>query len=108
MRRTLDTVQRYPLPSIAALGLASGSIVWLVAPLSGVWEAIFLVTLLVGGLPVLARTAWGALHGQFAADVVAALAITGAAVTGEYLAGCVIVLMQTGGEALEGFAVRRA
>jgi heavy metal translocating P-type ATPase len=48
------------------------------------------------------------LHGIFTGDIVATLAIVGAGVTGEYLAGCVIVIMQTGGEALEDFAVRRA
>jgi P-type E1-E2 ATPase len=48
------------------------------------------------------------LRGDFAADIVASLAIIGALVTGEYLAGCVIVLMQTGGEALEAYAVSRA
>src|SRR5919201_271454 len=41
-------------------------------------------------------------------DVVAALAIVGALLTGEYLAGAVIVLMQSGGEALEAYGVRRA
>jgi heavy metal translocating P-type ATPase len=48
------------------------------------------------------------LHGNFASDIVASLAILGAAATDEYLAGCVIVLMQTGGEALDDYAIRRA
>ena len=48
------------------------------------------------------------LRGRFATDVVATLAIVGALLTGEYLAGAVIVLMQSGGEALEAYGVGRA
>jgi P-type E1-E2 ATPase len=47
-------------------------------------------------------------HGNFAADIVASLAIAGALVAGDYLAGCVIVLMRTSGEGLEAYAVRHA
>jgi heavy metal translocating P-type ATPase len=71
-------------------------------------RAILVLTLVAGGLPVILLTLRGMLHGDFAADIVASLAILGALVTGEYLAGCVIVLMQTGGEALEAYAVARA
>jgi heavy metal translocating P-type ATPase len=39
---------------------------------------------------------------------VASLAIAGAAIIGEYAAGCIIVLMQTGGEALDDYAMRQA
>jgi heavy metal translocating P-type ATPase len=48
------------------------------------------------------------LRGRFAADVVAMLAIVGAIVFREYFAGAVIVLMQSGGEALEAYAMQRA
>ncbi|WP_043580629.1 heavy metal translocating P-type ATPase, partial [Gemmatimonas phototrophica] len=48
------------------------------------------------------------LRGQFAADVVAMLAIVGALLLEQPLAGLVVVLMQTGGEALDAYAVARA
>jgi heavy metal translocating P-type ATPase len=48
------------------------------------------------------------LRGRFAADVVAMLAIVGAVAFREYFAGAVIVLMQSGGEALEAYAMHRA
>ena len=48
------------------------------------------------------------LRGEFAADVVAMLAIVGALLLGQPLAGLVVVLMQTGGEALDAYAVARA
>ena len=69
---------------------------------------ILFVTLLGGGLPLVVATVRGLLRGHFAADVVAAMAIVGAVVLGEYFAGTIIVLMQAGGEALEGYAMHRA
>ena len=64
--------------------------------------------LVVMGTPVVFRTVRGMLRGQFASDVVAMLSIVTAVVLGQPLAGLVIVLMQTGGEALERYAEGRA
>lgn len=60
------------------------------------------------GLPVVWRTLIGVFRGRFAADLVAAVAILGAIVLQQPLAGLVVVLMQTGGEALESYAAGRA
>jgi heavy metal translocating P-type ATPase len=67
-----------------------------------------LALLIVSGLPIVWRTVRSALHGHFATDVVATLAIVTAIVLRQPLAGLVIVLMQTGGEMLERYAARRA
>src|SRR6185312_12408130 len=64
--------------------------------------------LVLTGAPVLWRTLVEARHGHFATDIVASLAIAGAAVLMQPLAGLVIVLMQSGGEALERYAEGRA
>ena len=64
--------------------------------------------LVVIGGPVVLRTIRGMFRGQFAADIVAALAIVGAITLGQPIAGLVIVLMQTGGELLERYAEGRA
>ncbi len=64
--------------------------------------------LLLLGAPVVLRTLRGMLHGNFAADVVAMLAIATAIALREPVAGLVIVLMQTGGELLERYAEGRA
>ena len=50
----------------------------------------------------------GMLRGRFAADVVATLAIVASFALGQPFVGLVIVLMQSGGEALEGLAEGRA
>lgn len=60
------------------------------------------------GAPVVLRTLRGMLRGNFAADVVAMLAIATAITLREPVAGLVIVLMQTGGELLERYAEGRA
>ncbi len=69
-----------------------------------VWSAGLAVT----GLPVVWRTLRGVASGRFAADLVAMLAIVTALLLGEPLAGLIVVLMQTGGEALERYAEGRA
>ncbi len=69
-----------------------------------VWSAGLAVT----GLPVVWGTLRGMVSGRFAADLVATLAIVGALLLGEPLAGLIVVLMQTGGEALERYAEGRA
>jgi len=69
-----------------------------------VWSAGLAVT----GLPVVWRTLRGVASGRFAADLVAMLAIVAALFLGEPLAGLIVVLMQTGGEALERYAEGRA
>src|SRR5688500_12244660 len=72
------------------------------------WEIAGLIVLVVSGAPIVWRTARGALHGHFATDIVATLAIITAAILRQPIAGLVIVLMQTGGELLERYAARRA
>ena len=54
------------------------------------------------------QTVRGLFVGRFAADLVAMLAIVTALLLGEPLAGLIVVLMQTGGEALELYAQGRA
>lgn len=106
--RVRDAMRRYPLPFLAGFGFAAGLALRFSAAAPRAADIVLLLTLIGAGAPVVARTFWDVLRGKFTGDVVATLAILGALVTGEYLAGCVIVIMQTGGEALEDFSVRRA
>ena len=101
-------ILRYPLPLIAAVGLVGGLTARFVfaAPAVGQW--IFFAALAAGGGPLVAQTLRGIARGQFAADIVAMLAIVTALLLGQYFAGVVIVLMQSGGEALERYAMGRA
>ena len=98
--RQLALLGHRPVPLIAAAGLAVGLLTRA--------DAVFLTALLVGGVPLVFQTVKGMLRGRFAADIVATLAIVTAFVLGQYFAGVVIVLMQSGGEALEAYAMQRA
>ncbi|MEZ4588615.1 MAG: heavy metal translocating P-type ATPase [Gemmatimonadales bacterium] len=69
---------------------------------------IWMAGLIGLGLPIVWRTVVGLFQGRFAADVVASLALVAAIALDQPFAGLVIVLMQTGGEALEDYAARRA
>jgi heavy metal translocating P-type ATPase len=69
---------------------------------------VWFVGLVMTGTPVLVRTVRNVARGHLATDVVATLAIIGALALGHPLAGLIVVLMQTGGEALERIAEGRA
>lgn len=108
-RATLAKVVRaYPLPFVALAGLAAGG-AWALG--FGGYEAarwVWYGTLVVGGAPVVVKTVRGMMRRKFAADIVAMLAIVTAILTDEAFAGVVIVLMQTGGEAIDDYGLRRA
>ena len=96
------------LPAAALAFLAAGAIAPLLVPADPWRERIWFAGLVLTGIPVAWRTLAGLLRGAFAADVVAMLAIAGSILLQQPLAGLVVVLMQTGGEALDAFAVARA
>lgn len=62
----------------------------------------------VGGLPLLYDLFRQALKRQFGSDFLAGLSIITAALLGEPLVATIIVLMLSGGQALEAYATRRA
>src|SRR5262245_56297054 len=66
------------------------------------------VALVAGGTPLVFELALKTLRGQFGSDLLAGISIVTAVLLGEYLAGTLVVLMLSGGEALEWFAVGRA
>jgi heavy metal translocating P-type ATPase len=67
-----------------------------------------LAVLLIGGLPLVLRLAWKGVHGEFGSDHLAGVSIVASALLHEYLAGAIVVLMLSGGETLEAFAVSEA
>ncbi len=98
----------YSLPVIVGGGLVIGLAARFVFAAPDVGQWVFLAALLAGGGPLVVQTLRGMLRGRFAADIVAMLAIVTALVLGQYFAGAVIALMQSGGEALERYAMSRA
>ncbi|MCX7084329.1 MAG: heavy metal translocating P-type ATPase [Methylococcales bacterium] len=68
---------------------------------------LFLV-LLLGGIPLVFNILSKLLKGDWGADLLAALSIITAVALNEYLAASLVVLMLSGGAALEHYAVRKA
>ncbi len=67
-----------------------------------------LVALLFGGVPLVFELLVKLLQREFGSDLLAGISIVTAVILGEYLAGTLVVLMLSGGQALENYAVRSA
>src|SRR5262249_39238610 len=67
-----------------------------------------LAALLFGGVPLVVELLIKLAHAEFGSDLLAGLSIVTSMILGEYLAGALVVLMLSGGEALEAYAVRSA
>ncbi len=100
--------KRYPIPVFALSGLLFGGILYFTLNQKLYSEWIWLITLIVGGTPIVYQTTKGMFRGQFASDIIAMLAILTAMFSGQFFAGAIVVLMQSGGEAIEGYGMRRA
>ena len=66
------------------------------------------VVLAFGGIPLLCELLTKVVNLQFGSDLLAGISIVTSALLGEYLAGALVVLMLSGGGALEAYAVRSA
>lgn len=66
------------------------------------------VALVVGGIPLVVKLSRKLLAGEFSSDLLAGISILTSVLLGEYLVGSIVVLMLSGGTALEQFAARRA
>jgi heavy metal translocating P-type ATPase len=67
-----------------------------------------ILTLFAGGAPLLFDLLRRIARREFGSDLLAGLSIAASAALGEYLAGSIVVLMLSGGTALEHYATRRA
>jgi heavy metal translocating P-type ATPase len=66
------------------------------------------IALGIGGVPLVAELTLRLVQREFGSDLLAGISIVTAVLLGEYLAGTLVVLMLSGGEALESFAVAKA
>ncbi len=96
------------LPLLTLLFIAGGALVLIGDASASAAEVVWWVGLVIVGAPLVVQTIREIASGRFAVDLVATLAILLAIFLWQPLAGLVIVLMQSGGEALERYAERRA
>ncbi|MEE9096176.1 heavy metal translocating P-type ATPase [Pseudarthrobacter phenanthrenivorans] len=103
----LDFVRRYPVVAltglilVAALVLLQSGLGGEARVLASAYAAVIVVVRAAGMLRALREGRWGI-------DLLALMAIASTVAVGEYLAALVVILMLTGGEALENFAQGRA
>jgi heavy metal translocating P-type ATPase len=72
------------------------------------FDVPLIAALVLGGIPLVVELLVKLIRLQFGSDLLAGISIITAALLGEYLAGAIVVLMLSGGEALEAYAVRSA
>jgi heavy metal translocating P-type ATPase len=95
------------IPGFISLGLLVGGVLY-GFHYENLDHKVWFVTLVIGALPFIFRTFKSIIKGKFGVDLIAIVAIFASFWAGQYLAGLVILLMLSGGEALEVFAQARA
>lgn len=104
---TMDFLRTRKLMIFVMLGLIAGVVLWLSGQMTALAFTaypvlgIVIVITAIGMVRDLARGHWGL-------DVLAVIAMIATLAVHEYVAGLIIALMLTGGEALEDLAARRA
>jgi len=74
----------------------------------GTQQIPLLATLVFGGIPLVYELTRNLLRREFGSDLLAGISIVTSVLLHEYLAGSIVVLMLSGGEALETYALRNA
>ncbi|QEE62083.1 cadmium-translocating P-type ATPase [Salinibacterium sp. dk2585] len=107
MSRALPALSRYPIiTATVAAGVAVLGLELAEQSLVARWVAtIFVGLIIVWTVVGMARDI---LRGHFGLDILAVIAMGATLAVGEYVASLIIVLMLSGGEALEDYAQRRA
>ena len=99
-------------PAIAALAiagiLAHLTLRWGFDASPGATALPLYVVLVAGGAPLVLTLALKLVRREFGSDLLAGISIVAAVLLQEYLAGALVVLMLSGGQALEAFALGRA
>jgi heavy metal translocating P-type ATPase len=103
----MKKVYEYIIPALVLSGLIIFGVLYLLGH-KDADHIILMVTLTIGTIPLAVKIFRALLKGEFGVDLIAILAIVTSFVQAQYLAGCVILLMLSGGEALEIYALNRA
>src|SRR5579864_1077943 len=109
MPSTVNVIRKNWIVLLSAAGIVAHLCLrFLVHVEAGISNIPLLAAIALGGAPLLwglARRLW---HREFGADLLAGLSILTAVLTGQYLVATIIVLMLSGGTALESYATERA
>ena len=111
--KKLNIVSVWTDPSVIAIVTTASILVHLVLRYllgmpKAVWQTPLVAVLLAGGVPLVFPLARKLLAFEFGSDHLAGISIITSVILGEYLVGSIVILMLSGGTALEQFASRRA
>jgi heavy metal translocating P-type ATPase len=107
MARVRSILRSYPFV-FATGAVGAVSLILLATPVSPAVRWIVTGYVVLAAIPLLIAMVRQALKKEWGLDLLALIAIASTLIVGEYWASIIIVLMLTGGEALEDFAARRA
>lgn len=102
------------IATLAVLGILTHLALWATIGTSSVIAGVriidwpLFIVLGLGGIPLVVGLIGNLLRAEFGSDLLAGISIVTSVLLGEYLAGSLVVLMLSGGEAVESFAVNRA
>ncbi len=96
------------IASIAIVAIAVHLVLRFVTPLEHLANWPLWIALLIGGVPLVWELLVKFARREFGSDLIAGVSIITAVILEEYLAATLVVLMLSGGEALEAYAVRSA
>jgi heavy metal translocating P-type ATPase len=108
----MDWLKRPPTPAVIAIFISAAVavaaiLIWLAdRPQAG--RTILLVSVVLAGLPIILDPIAQILRGNFSVDLLAVLSIATSLFLGQYWVAAIVILMLSGGEALEDHATRRA
>jgi heavy metal translocating P-type ATPase len=108
VRQALAADTRPRLIALTTLVLIAGGAALHIAGAGTAGDAVWAATVAVMLIPLTISIVRTLIQGRVGVDAIALVAMAGALAVGEYLAGAVIALMLSGGNALEAMASRRA
>jgi len=95
------------IPLVVLGFVAAGALLW-VAGAQSLADVAWAVAVVLALLPLGISVTRDLVHGETGVDIIALLAMAGSLVLSQYLAGAVVGLMLSGGQALERYASSRA
>jgi heavy metal translocating P-type ATPase len=105
---TLHRRRHIVIAVVAATGIALYLVLRFAMPESKLVALPLAVALACGGIPLLSELAMNVARREFGSDLLAGISIIASVLLGEYLAGTLVVLMLSGGQSIEAYAVRGA
>lgn len=108
MQKPLQINHRISGQIILAFASIVAIAIHLLLPEGNLRDVPLQIVIIVGSIPILWEIIRKLLKFDLGADILAAIALITAVILGEYLAAVLIILMLAGGQALEGYAMRKA